>query len=89
MRPRTLTTAFFLFLCALFAFALPAVADSDSDSDSERGRRIRICHFPPGNPANFQTITVRGRAWRHHARHGDLLGSCAANCEDICDDGDA
>lgn len=49
-----------------------------------------VCHFPPGNPANFHTITVGGNAVNAHVtNHGDLVGSCLANCEAICDDGNA
>ncbi|MCB1036266.1 MAG: hypothetical protein KDD47_20750 [Acidobacteria bacterium] len=49
-----------------------------------------VCHFPPGNPANFHTITVSDNAVDAHlTNHDDLLGSCLANCEAICDDGNA
>jgi hypothetical protein len=52
--------------------------------------KIEICHFPPGNPANFHTITINQNAWpAHQDNHGDLLGSCLDNCESICGDGDA
>lgn len=49
-----------------------------------------ICHFPPGNPSNFHTITISENAVATHVdKHGDLLGTCQENCEDFCDDGDA
>ena len=35
---------------AILMGSLPLAADA--------GNRVDICHFPPGNPANFQTITV-------------------------------
>ena len=55
---------------------------------AEAGKQA-ICHFPPGNPANFHTITISDNAVdKHVAKHGDLIGSCLANCETICDDGD-
>lgn len=58
-------------------------------TDAWAGKQ-EICHFPPGNPANFHTITVNDNAVATHlARHNDLLGSCLANCETICDDGNA
>lgn len=48
-----------------------------------------ICHFPPDNPANFHTIVISDNAVEQHvANHGDTVGSCLANCEAICDDGD-
>lgn len=52
--------------------------------------KTTICHFPPGNPANFHTITVGDNAVNAHVNnHGDLVGSCLENCETICDDGNA
>ncbi|MGH7339442.1 MAG: hypothetical protein ACREKH_03040 [Candidatus Rokuibacteriota bacterium] len=52
--------------------------------------KTTICHFPPGNPANFHTITVGDNAVSAHVNnHGDLIGSCLENCETICDDGNA
>lgn len=49
-----------------------------------------ICHIPPGNPANFHTITVSDNAAdKHIEKHGDLIGSCFANCDSICDDENA
>ena len=79
-----------LVLLALIAvFAAPAAwAGGDSDSDSDSDRRITICHFPPNNPDNFQTIRIRANKWPRFERRGALLGSCLANCEAICDDED-
>jgi hypothetical protein len=47
--------------------------------------KVTICHFPPGNPANVQTITVGASAVAAHvANHGDLIGACnnVCNCDD-------
>ena len=38
--------------------------------------QITICHIPPGNPNNPQTITIAQSAWPAHQAHGDYLGSC-------------
>jgi hypothetical protein len=39
--------------------------------------KVTICHFPPGNPANAQTITIGAAAVNAHVRlHGDTLGPC-------------
>ena len=55
-----------------------------------RNNKVTICHFPPGNPDNWHTITISERAVaRHIARHGDLIGSCQSHCAALCDDGNA
>ncbi|HEY2291415.1 MAG TPA: hypothetical protein VGM86_12000 [Thermoanaerobaculia bacterium] len=51
--------------------------------------KVKVCHVPPGNPANFHTITIDDNAVQAHLAHGDLLGSCAAHCDQLCDDGNA
>jgi hypothetical protein len=51
--------------------------------------KVEICHLPPGNPTNWHTISVSENALDAHLAHGDLVGSCLANCETLCDDGDA
>ena len=53
------------------------------------GNKVQVCHFPPGNPDNFHTITISENALDAHLAHGDLTGACNALCADICDDGDA
>jgi hypothetical protein len=47
------------------------------------GTKVTICHIPPGNPANFQQITIDSAAVPAHLAHGDFVpptGSCAADC---------
>lgn len=51
--------------------------------------KVKICHVPPGNPANFHTITISENALQAHLGHGDLLGACFAHCDQLCDDGNA
>ncbi|MBI2440263.1 MAG: hypothetical protein HYV35_02715, partial [Lentisphaerae bacterium] len=41
----------------------------------ERGLLL-ICHHPPGNPENRQTIRINETAWPAHEAHGDSLGAC-------------
>lgn len=51
---------------------------------------VTICHFPPGNRANFQTITVSQDALVTHLTHGDFNGPCANDCNlfpSLCNDG--
>jgi hypothetical protein len=38
--------------------------------------KVELCHCPPGNPANCQTICVAQAAVPAHLTHGDLLGEC-------------
>ena len=65
-------------LVAVLAFGAPAFA-----------AKVQICHVPPGDPANFHTITVSESALQAHLGHGDLLGSCFSHCDQLCDDGNA
>ena len=71
-----------LAFMAGFLFLNPSAAPAAED-------KVPICHFPPGNPANFHTITVSARALDAHATHGDFGGPCDEHCEEICSDGDA
>ena len=52
------------------------VPPSPAPSPAPGAQRITICHIPPGNPANRQTITISVSAWPAHQRHGDTLGPC-------------
>ena len=47
---------------------------------SAGGDKVTICHFPPGNPANFQQITIAAQGLGAHLAHGDFLGPCASDC---------
>ncbi len=40
--------------------------------------KVTICHLPPGNPSNEQTIEVSINAVKAHLAHGDRLGDCSA-----------
>ncbi|MBI4701112.1 MAG: hypothetical protein HY744_08130 [Deltaproteobacteria bacterium] len=40
--------------------------------------KIVICHFPPGDPDNPQTIEIPPSALAAHLAHGDYLGPCVA-----------
>ena len=51
--------------------------DGDGNGDGNGdGDRVTICHIPPGNPENPQTITVSENAVPAHLAHGDTLGPC-------------
>ncbi|MFA6565250.1 MAG: hypothetical protein WCT48_00745, partial [Candidatus Paceibacterota bacterium] len=38
--------------------------------------KVTLCHFPPENPINKQTITVGASAVPAHKAHGDTMGAC-------------
>ena len=68
-RPLPLFPASALLLVSLSWLAAPAFAATS---------KVTICHSPPGNPDNPQTITVGVRAVAAHLAHGDI----AVPCED-------
>jgi hypothetical protein len=39
-------------------------------------KKITICHIPPGNNQNPQTIEINESAWPAHQAHGDTKGVC-------------
>ena len=45
-------------------------------TDANKDGKITICHFPPGNPDNPQTITISTTAWLSHMIHGDRCEPC-------------
>ena len=69
-----------VLLFGITSFASPAAAGS---------AKVEVCHFPPGNPDNFHTITISENAFSKHLAHGDLGGPCNALCATICDDENA
>lgn len=44
-------------------------------------KKVTLCHIPPGDPENKQTITIGAPAVRAHLAHGDHLGECAPSDE--------
>src|SRR3954468_5817448 len=55
-------------------------------------KKVSICHYPPGNPANSHTISVGEAAVSAHLGHGDEVGACPPGClvnASLCDDGNA
>lgn len=44
-----------------------------------KDKMITICHYPPGNTDNPQTIQIPESAWPAHQAHGDHLGPCETN----------
>jgi len=42
----------------------------------ENNNKVIICHLPPGNPGNTQTIQVSVNSVKAHLAHGDRIGDC-------------
>ena len=67
----------FLVVCTT-----PATAQSPSATPDYVGasdpKKCTICHLPPGNPPNAQTLTVGCSAVQAHMRNhpGDCVGRC-------------
>lgn len=47
------------------------------------GKKVLVCHIPPGNPANAHTICISHNAVQAHLNHGCYVGAC--NTE-VCDE---
>jgi hypothetical protein len=76
-------------LFSVFAGLLAGTATFAAPEAAAGNAKVEICHIPPGNPANFHTITISENAVPAHLAHGDLAGPCDAACATLCDDGDA
>lgn len=50
--------------------------EDDDDDDGKGGKKVAICHIPPGNPYNKKTLKVASSAVSAHLRHGDTSGEC-------------
>lgn len=76
----------------VFVFAVLAVVNASTawatPSEPPVSKKVQVCHLPPGNPANFHTITISANALPAHLAHGDLAGPCSENCSTLCSDGD-
>ena len=44
----------------------------------KKGKKVWICHIPPGNPNNAHSICVSFNAVAAHLAHGDYLGQCTS-----------
>lgn len=54
-----------------------AAVMSSNGQPSCDGKKVLICHFPPGNPDNAHSICVGKPAVDPHVRlHGDHVGAC-------------
>ena len=65
------------FFMGLFLLSNTAIAQNISQFQcGPNPNKYMICHKPPGNPTNEQTISVNVNAIPAHENHGDYVGYC-------------
>ncbi len=74
--PLSLLKAFTFTLLSIFLSFTVGKAQKNNNSNNNKDHKITICHLPPGNPENVQTISIDESAWPAHAEHGDSIGEC-------------
>ena len=60
-----------------------------SGAVAAKNTKVELCHIPPGNPGNAQTLSVSESAVPAHLGHGDYLGPCVPagpTCQEVCED---
>jgi hypothetical protein len=57
--------------------SVPTPTSSSTSTVATATRTLTICHIPPGNTGNPQTITIPLAAWPAHQAHGDVIGTCS------------
>ena len=62
------------------AFSQSAFAGASSGGPG----KVIICHIPPGDPSDQETLTVSANAVPAHLAHGDKLGACGDEPEPGC-----
>lgn len=68
------TTILIIVVAAIGLISLSAMKKTDD------GKKVTICHIPPGNPDNAHSITISINALPAHLAHGDSEGPCNAQC---------
>ncbi|HCM77720.1 MAG TPA: hypothetical protein DIS90_15160, partial [Cytophagales bacterium] len=63
------------FVCELPKDENPEKEEVEESKDKDSDK-ITICHKPPGNRENSQTLTISKSAWPAHEKHGDTIGPC-------------
>jgi len=77
MERNRITYGAFALALAMMLAVPTAIAASDNGKGNDGTLQVTICHNPPGNPDNPQTITVGEPAVLNaHLDHGDTLGAC-------------
>lgn len=68
-------TLLLVAITLLMAFPASAVAANNG--------KIEICHLPPGNPENAQTLVIAADALADHLGHGDFEGACPPTAAEL------
>jgi hypothetical protein len=55
---------------------LATIPRTSVQTEQEKEAKVVICHSPPGNPNNKQTLEVGVSALQAHIDHGDKIGAC-------------
>lgn len=69
--------------CDSTSMAFGDLANIDGIECDNLEFQTTLCHIPPGNPGNAQTITVDESAVPAHLAHGDTLGPCDGAAEAV------
>lgn len=56
-------------------------SDLDVIPEDYAGKKIEICHIPPGNPDNAHTLSISVNALRAHLAHDDYVDECESDDE--------
>jgi hypothetical protein len=87
---------FAVMTLAVVAFAgvvIPQLSDQslakkhkDNNENNNHNNKLTICHRPPDNPDNYQTIIIKRSALQDHLSHGDLECACDPDGDGVlCD----
>jgi hypothetical protein len=63
----------------LIALAIALTAAAFNVLFAQDPELVTICHHPPGNPEQAQTITVASPSVPAHLAHGDSVGACGGS----------
>lgn len=78
----------YFFTLGIAGAALLAFAFTTTSTKETKGNKVTICHYPPGNPANVQEITISENAWStHQGHHGDFIKEGCEPCPCLSDGG--
>lgn len=62
----------------LFIICIIGIAGAHISGALAEEAKVDVCHVPPGNPENAQTLTISESALGAHLDHGDVAGACGS-----------